>query len=117
MPSIHRRAALGLVAAGGVASCADRLSLGNDENTSPADRRVSPSEPDAGEATRRTRSFANDPVTATATPPRDDPEDRWRATDLDPISSVVVTNGVVLAGSHEGCEAPPSRRRRASLER
>lgn len=105
MPSIRRRAVLGLVTAGTLAGCTDRLSFGDDENTSPADRRVSPSEPGAGDWLRPTRSVDNDLVSPTATPPRDDPAERWRTTDPGRVTSIVVADGVVFAGGHEGCAA------------
>lgn len=105
MPALHRRAALGLLVSGAVAGCTDRFSLGRDGDASPADRQVSPPEPGSGEWLRQTRSFDNDLVTPTATPPRDDPEERWRAIDLDSILNVLVVDGVVFAGGHDGCEA------------
>ena len=107
MPSLHRRAALGLLVAGGVAGCTDRLSLasGDDEDISPADRTISPPEPGGGEWIRSTRSVANDTVAPAAAPPREDPEERWRATDLDASVSVVVADGTVFAGSRDVVQA------------
>ena len=105
MPSIRRRAVLGLVTAGTLAGCTDRFSLGDDENTSPADRRVSPSEPGVGDWFRPTRSCNNDLVSPTATPPRDDPEERWRTTDPGHVTSITAADGIVFAGGHERCAA------------
>ncbi|WP_440770354.1 outer membrane protein assembly factor BamB family protein [Natronorubrum sp. DTA28] len=105
MPVTRRRALVAIAAAGGVAGCTDRLFSDESDDMSPADRRVAASyEPDAGEWIRASRSFANDLVSTTAQPPRDEPSERWAAGDS-ATTSIVVADGVVFAGGRTGLEA------------
>ena len=106
MPATRRRALVAIAAAGGVAGCTDLLSTGESDDTSPADRRVDASyEPDVGEWIRSSRSFANDLVSTTARPPRDEPNERWSAGDRGSVLDIAVVDGVVFAGGRDGIEA------------
>ncbi|MXV61207.1 PQQ-binding-like beta-propeller repeat protein [Natronorubrum sp. JWXQ-INN-674] len=107
MPSIRRRAFLSIAAVSGVAGCTDLLRRSStDEDTSPANRRVSASfGPESGEWIRSTRSFDNDIVSPTARPPQDEPNERWSARDRGSVSDIAVADGVVFAGGHRGIEA------------
>ncbi|WP_436344691.1 outer membrane protein assembly factor BamB family protein [Natronorubrum sp. FCH18a] len=107
MPTVSRRAFLGVAVASGVAGCTDLLGRdSDDEDTSPADRRVSPSyRPGRGEWIRSTRSFDNDIVSPTARPPRDEPSERWSAGDCGSVLSIAVFDGVVFVGGRDGVEA------------
>ena len=106
MPSTPRRAFLAAAAAG-IAGCSARLPVGDDAGTTePADRRVPTTyRPASDEWLRPTRSFANDVVSPTASPPRERPEERWTAPTPGPVHAVVVADGVVYAGSRDGAVA------------
>ena len=105
MPSVRRRAFLSIAAASVIAGCTGRF-VGDDENTSPAERRVSTAyRPGSDEWITPTRSFANDVVSPSAAPPRDGPEQRWSAEEFGSILGVAVADGVVFAGGRDGVEA------------
>lgn len=106
MPSVRRRAILGIVATSGVAGCVDRLRGDDDADTSPADRRVPATYgPGASEWIRSTRSFSNDVVSPMAEPPRHEPDERWNAGEVGGVLGIAVVDDVVFAGARDGVDA------------
>ncbi|ELY40038.1 outer membrane protein assembly factor BamB family protein [Natronorubrum tibetense] len=106
MPATRRRALVAIAAAGGVAGCTDLLSTGESDDTSPADRRVDASyEPGDGEWIRSSRSFANDLVSTTARPPRDEPNERWSAGDRGSVLDIAVVDGRCYVANDEALVA------------
>ena len=106
MPS-SRRSYLAAAVATGIAGCTGWLPGGDTtENVEPADRRVTRlPDPGADEWFRPARSFANDLVAPEATPPQDDPSQRWAEPTTDPVRSVVVADGRVIVGTREAVVA------------